>query len=220
MKVLLDAGSQRTYISGRIRKFLNLSTEVVEDVKIRTFGNSQTLSKFIDRILLVVKTNTHENILIKALCLPVILAYIESKYRISKETVWKISWNRVCRRGQWKGWKYCRVWRIGRFDSFETKVGWILSGCVGVGGKTQSVNFVNSVTNEVRIGGENDELESQSKRFRELESLGINKHEKSFYEEYLNTIWRNERNRYKLQLRFEENHPLIHDHFDFVKGIC
>ena len=57
-----------------------------------------------------------------------------------------------------------------------------------MGGKTQSVNFVNSVTNEVRIGGENDELESQSKRFRELESLGINKHEKSFYEEYLNTI--------------------------------
>ena len=87
MKVLLDAGSQRTYISERIRKFLNLSIEVVEDVKIRTFGNSQTLSKFIDPILLVVKTNTHENILIKALCLPVILAYIESKYRISKETV-------------------------------------------------------------------------------------------------------------------------------------
>ena len=57
-----------------------------------------------------------------------------------------------------------------------------------MGGKTQSVNFVNSVTNEVRIGGEHDELESQSKRFRELESLGINKHEKSFYEEYLNTI--------------------------------
>ena len=78
MKVLLDAGSQRTYISGRIRKFLNLSTEVVEDVKIRTFGNSQTLSKFIDRILLVAKTNTHENILTKALCLPMLCWPISS----------------------------------------------------------------------------------------------------------------------------------------------
>ena len=47
---------------------------------------------------------------------------------------------------------------------------------------------MNSTTNEVRIGEENGELESQLKRFRELESLGINKHEKSFYEEYLNTI--------------------------------
>ena len=78
MKVLLDAGSQRTYISGRIRKFLNLSTEVVEDVKIRTFGNSQALSKFIDRILLVAKTNTHENILIKTLCLPMLCWPISS----------------------------------------------------------------------------------------------------------------------------------------------
>ena len=31
--------------------------------------------------------------------------------------------------------------------------------------KTQSVNFVSSATSEVRIGGENDELESQVKRF-------------------------------------------------------
>ena len=76
---------------------------------------------------------------------------------------------------------------------------------------------MNSTTNEVRIGEENGELESQLKRFRELESLGINKHEKSFYEEYLNTICRNERNRYKLQLPFKENHPLIHDNFELCK---
>ena len=62
VKVLLDAGSQRTYISERIRKFLNLSTEAVEDVDISTFGNSQTLSKSIDRVLLVAETTNHENI--------------------------------------------------------------------------------------------------------------------------------------------------------------
>ena len=56
MKVLLDAGSQRTYISERIQKFLNLSTEAVEDVNISTFGNSQTLSKSIDPVLLAAKT--------------------------------------------------------------------------------------------------------------------------------------------------------------------
>ena len=47
VKVLLDADSQRTYISERNRKFLNLSTEAVKDVDISTFGNSQTLSKSI-----------------------------------------------------------------------------------------------------------------------------------------------------------------------------
>ena len=87
LKVLLDAGSQRTYISERIRKFLNLSTEAVEDVNISTFGNSQTLSKSIDCVLLVAKTNSQENILIKALCLPMLCLSIESKYHISKGTV-------------------------------------------------------------------------------------------------------------------------------------
>ena len=40
-KVLLNAGSQRTYISEKIRKFVNLSIEAVGDVNISTFGNSQ-----------------------------------------------------------------------------------------------------------------------------------------------------------------------------------
>ena len=83
--------------------------------------------------------------------------------------------------------------------------------------KTQSVNFVSSATSEVRIGGENDELESQVKRFWELESLGINKYEQSFYEEYLNTICRNEYNRYEVRLPFKENHSLIHDNFELCK---
>ena len=43
VKVLLDAGSQRTYISEIISKFINLPTEAVEDVNISTYGNSQTL---------------------------------------------------------------------------------------------------------------------------------------------------------------------------------
>ena len=98
-----------------------------------------------------------------------------------------------------------------------TKFGWILSGCAGVSGKTKSVNFVSSATSEARIGAENEKLESQVKRFWELESLGINKYEQSFYEEYLNTICRNEYNRYEVRLPFKENHSLIHDNFELCK---
>ena len=78
VKVLLDAGSQRTYISERIQKFFNLSTKAVEDVNISTFRNSQTLSKSIDRVSLAAKINNHENILIKALCLPMLCLLISS----------------------------------------------------------------------------------------------------------------------------------------------
>ena len=57
----------------------------------------------------------------------------------------------------------------------ETKFGWILSSSVSV-----SVNFVSSATSEVRICGENDELQSHLKGFSELKSLGINKYEQAF----------------------------------------
>ena len=105
----------------------------------------------------------------------------------------------------------------GGLVAVETKFECILSGCVGVGAKTQSVNFVSNETSEVRIIGENDGLEIQLKRFWELESLGINKYEQSFYEEYLNTICRNEHNRHEVGLPFKENHPLIHDNFELCK---
>ena len=59
--------------------------------------------------------------------------------------------------------------------------------------------------------------ESQLKRFWELVSLGINKYEQSFFEEYLNTICPNEYNRYEVRLPFKENHPMIHDNMELCK---
>ena len=101
------------YISETIHKFINVSTETVEDVKISTFGNSQTLSKSIDRVLLVAKTSSHENILIISFVSPYV---IESKYRISKRVVWKFSWIRVCKRGKWKGNRLVdRFWFVLEF---------------------------------------------------------------------------------------------------------
>ena len=105
----------------------------------------------------------------------------------------------------------------GGLVAVETKLGWILSSCVDVGGKMQSVDFVSSATSEVRIGGENDEIENQLKRFQELQSLGINKYEQSLYEESLNTICGSKYIRYEVPLPFKENHTLINDNFYLCK---
>ena len=184
MKVLHDTGSQRTYISERIRKILSLSTEAVEDVDISSFGNSQTVSKSIDCVLLVAKTSSYENILIKALFLPMLCLPISSpsitflKGQFEKfhgiELVDKgsereldllvgsdLCWNFVTGNIVKSGESGCLV-------SVETKFGWILSGCVGMGGKMQSVNFLSTATSELQIGAENDELQSQVKRFWEF----------------------------------------------------
>ena len=78
VKVLLDAGLQRTYISERIWKFVNLSIKDVEDVSTSISENCQTQPKYIDCVLLLAKTNYHENILMKVLCLPMLRLPISS----------------------------------------------------------------------------------------------------------------------------------------------
>ena len=210
---MTQAPKEFTYISERIQKFLNLSTEAVEDVSISTFGNSQTLSKSIDCVLLVAKTNNHENMLIQAFCLPMLslpisspsITFLKGQFERfhGKEFVDKDSEKDIdLLIGSDLYWSFVTGNIVGSGKSgdlvaVETKFGWILSGCVGVGCKTHSVSFVSSETSEVRIGGENDELESRLKRLWELQSLWINKYEQHFYEEYLNTICRNKRNRMK-----------------------
>ena len=103
VKILPDRGSQRTYISERIWEFLNLSTKAVEDVNISTFENSQTRSKSIDPVLLVAKTNSYENILIKGLCLRMLslpisspsMAFLKGQFESSRDEnsiVAKIAW--------------------------------------------------------------------------------------------------------------------------------
>ena len=78
MKVLVVADFQRTYISGRTCKYVNLSPKAAENVDISIFENCQTLSKSIDRVLLLVKTNSNKNILMKGLCLPMLRLPISS----------------------------------------------------------------------------------------------------------------------------------------------
>ena len=60
-------------------------------------------------------------------------------------------------------------------------------------GKLQNFNFVCSTT--------------VLKRFWKVESVGISKMEHSYYGNFLNTISRNENNRYEVQLPFKENYP-------------
>ena len=162
----------------RIRKFHNFSTEAVEDVHISTFRNSQTLLKSIDGVLLVDKTNNHEDILIKALCLAMLclpilspsITFLKGQFEkfhgtefveeeserdidllIGSDLYWSFVTENIVKSGE-----------LRSLTAVEAKFGWILSSCVGVGGKTKSVRFVSSATSEVRIGEENDERARES----------------------------------------------------------
>ena len=62
-----------------------------------------------------------------------------------------------------------------------------------------------------------NELDSQMKRFWELESIGISNKEKQPYNYLEEKICKNQDNRSEVKLPFKENHPLIHDNFQMCK---
>ena len=67
--LLLDSGSQRSYISEKLRNELNLPTLRRERLFIKTFGNSNSKCKNVDIVPLNVITS-NKTITIEAICTP------------------------------------------------------------------------------------------------------------------------------------------------------
>ena len=67
--LLLDSGSQRSYISEKLRNELNLPTLRRERLLVKTFGNSNSKCKNVDRVPLNVITS-NKMITIAAICTP------------------------------------------------------------------------------------------------------------------------------------------------------
>ena len=70
VKAIFDSGAQRSYLSDRIRKFLDLIPECEEMVTISTFGNTKPLDKVVEKVCVkILGKNEH---IMKALCVPII----------------------------------------------------------------------------------------------------------------------------------------------------
>ena len=65
--LLFDCGSQRSYVSDKLRKQLKLSTLGLERISINTFGTKESVTKMIDVVLLKF-TFKHKIIKIEWLC--------------------------------------------------------------------------------------------------------------------------------------------------------
>ena len=101
----------------------------------------------------------------------------------------------------------------------ESKFGWVLNGTVEKKTKEgENLIFANNIFHVCHIQAHPlNELDSQTKRFSELESIGILNQEKQPYNYFEENICKNQENRYELKLPFKKNHPLTHDNFQMCK---
>ena len=97
----------------------------------------------------------------------------------------------------------------------ESKFGWVLNGTVEKKTKEgKNFTFANNIVHVCHIQVHPlNELDSQMKRFWELESIAILNNGKQPYNYFEDNICKSQENCYEVELPFKENHPLIHDNF-------
>ena len=97
----------------------------------------------------------------------------------------------------------------------ESKFGWVLNGTVEKKTKEgKNFTFANNIVHVCHIQVHPlNELDSQMKRFWELESIAILNNGKQPCNYFEDNICKSQENCYEVELPFKENHPLIHDNF-------
>lgn len=105
--------------------------------------------------------------------------------------------------------------------ALSTKLGYVLSGPVGIPVPGQGDSTVNLTETHVLKGSssvveERNSLEGEIKQFWDLETLGIKPDEPSVYEKFIEDIV-HDGERYEVKLPFKESHPLLPDNYQLSK---
>ena len=193
VRAVMDGGSQRTYVTTRVKQALNLTTRRSECLCIKTFGTASGRDSTCDVVDFGLES-TDDEPLMTALVVPLICnplttqpisesgkSYphlagldladsadvhdcLEVDLLIGSDLYWSLVTGRVER-------------EVNGPLAIHTKVGWVLSGPVDR--PMTSINLILSSTNTLQIDtlSNGDNLDSQLKRFWELVSLGIMKDE-------------------------------------------
>ena len=111
--------------------------------------------------------------------------------------------------------------------AIETKFGWVLNGPLHEKASQYHVTVVNETKTYVlnlyfeptKISDppETESLETDLKKLWDLETIGIIQKEKSMHDHFIKSIHLNNERKYKTNLSFKENHPVLYDHFDLCK---
>ena len=78
-RFVLDSGSQRTYVSTRLRERLKLLTENTERISIKTFGSTNENSQCVDVVRLCVATEQGQDVELSAFVVPTICDPLQSQ---------------------------------------------------------------------------------------------------------------------------------------------
>ena len=218
VRLILDGGSQRSYITHQLRRALDVGTEAVEAIRIKTFGSTENQTQMCDVVKIAIETRDGKLLTIPLLSVPFICDPLDR--RILSCAVDQYSYlleldladppggesgkglNIEVLIGADNYWKLV-TGEVIRHENgptaIETHIGWVLSGPV----EECQTHLANSDTH---VFHNSSELNDTLKRFWDLETLGIKNKEESLYDKFVSSITFCE-GRYEVQLPWKDVHP-------------
>ena len=225
-RAILDSGSQRSYISHKLREELSLKTEQKENLLIKTFGSETEKMQTCDVVKVTMKLKDGKETTVVLLEVPMICEPLTGQHvTYAAEQNSYLSGLELADPTQPDDhileinillgadlyWSFVTN-KIKRSPgngptALFTKFGWVLSGPIS-GSHTEissasSLLVTHTLNAAVSTRTEESELEKQVKLFWEVETLGVKDEESSPYEKFLETVHFKE-NRYEVRLPWKE----------------
>ena len=231
VRAILDLGSQRSYVTNRVKNALSLSPTGKQHMSILTFGSDKRSTQTCETVRVGMKTREGpdkelELFSVPLICEPLVaqpISFCVEKYNHLARLELADSSNGASAMevdvliGSDYYWEFATGKTI-RGESgpiaIHTRLGWILSGPVpSTETGRSSVSLV--TTHTLRVDTQQHEisnLDDTLRSFWELESLGIKEPDRSVYTEFgENTCFRD--GRYEVSLPWKDPHPTLPDNY-------
>ena len=238
IKILLDPGSQRSYVTNRIVKQIDLKPVGTRTMNVKTFGDKNGKIEVLKEFEFCVKNPIRGcNVYKKGYSVPVICSPLSNQRVDIAEKLFPVlkgldlSDNRKDNRdvdlliGADYYWTVIegetRRCNEDGLTALNSKLGWILSGPFNEKGdtKTDVVQLCDTHILKVEMEFENEEekLEKLVQKFWNLDTLGIPNVELSEYDKFRDNV-KFVNGRYEICLPFKENRPVIEDNYKLSKN--
>ncbi len=236
VRAILDTGSQRSYVTARIRELLGARTTHTETMIVKTFGVARGEKRSCDVVQLRISTNDGETlslpmVVVPHICDPVCAQPID----VSQASYGHLAGLEFADSGEVGSslridlligsdhyWKLV-TGRVVKQDSgptaIETRLGWVLSGPAEGLCHDTVLNLTSTHSSHLlRVDAttESESLDAGLKRFWELESLGILKEEHPVQQQFSQKI-AFKRGRYEVHLPWKESHPPLPDNYNLCR---
>ena len=232
-RLILDTGSQRTYVTTKVKNDLNLPTEGKQTISVKTFGSSEENTMSVDIVRLCISAEDGDEVQLSAFAVPLICDPLQgqsiARASLSHSHLRGLKLADDCSGdddvmvdilvGSDQYWQLV-TGRVVRGEhgptAIQTKLGWVLSGPLhgDMQNEHQQSNLVTVHVLKTAVhpaNVTNESLDGNMRRFWDLESLGIK--QRSVYEEFEEKI-SFQNSRYEVHLPWKMPHPPLPDNYE------